>query len=63
MEPGYVLEPDCNNQANQLREDGRQFYDVKYKSHFDNLFNSAGEWFRAFGKLQFASRAKIISYC
>ncbi|KAI0781790.1 hypothetical protein C8Q75DRAFT_790036 [Abortiporus biennis] len=50
MEPGYVLEPDCNNEANRLRESGRQFYDVKYRSHFDNLFNVSGEWFRALGE-------------
>jgi hypothetical protein len=49
LEPGYVIEPDCNNQANHLRENGRQFYDVKYKGHFDNLFNSIGTWFKAFG--------------
>jgi len=49
LEPGYVLEPDCNNQANALRESGRQFYDVKYKSHFDNLFNTTTEWFKALG--------------
>ncbi|CAL1710558.1 unnamed protein product [Somion occarium] len=49
LEPGYVLDSDCNSQANQLREGGRQFYDEKYKSHFDNLFSTAGDWFRAFG--------------
>jgi hypothetical protein len=50
LEPGYVIEPDCNNQANRLRETGRQFYDDKYKGHFDNLFNSIGTWFKAFGE-------------
>lgn len=49
LEPGYVLEPDCNNHANRLRETGRQFYDEKYKGHFDNLFDSIGTWFKAFG--------------
>jgi hypothetical protein len=49
LEPGYVLEPDCNNQANRLRESGRQFYDGKYKAHFDNLFSSVGDWFKAMG--------------
>ncbi|KAK7689617.1 hypothetical protein QCA50_007410 [Cerrena zonata] len=49
LEPGYVLEPDCNNQANRLKDEGKKFYDDKYKSHFDNLFNSAGDWFRALG--------------
>ncbi|TFK35771.1 hypothetical protein BDQ12DRAFT_307288 [Crucibulum laeve] len=49
LEPGYVLEPDCNTQARRLRDSGRQFYDEKYKSHFDNLFDSLGVWFRALG--------------
>jgi len=52
LEPGYVIEPDCNNQAHRLRESGRQFYDDKYKGHFDNLFNSIGSWFKAFGEDQ-----------
>lgn len=45
-----MIEPDCNNQANHLRERGREFYDQKYKSEFDNLFNSVGEWFKAMGQ-------------
>jgi len=49
LEPGYVLDSDCNDEANQLRDSGRRFYDDKYKNHFDNLFDSAGSWFRAMG--------------
>ena len=49
LEPGYVLEPDCNNQANALREDGRRFYDDKYRGHFDNLINCTKDWFKAMG--------------
>ncbi|KAF9560678.1 hypothetical protein CPC08DRAFT_665210 [Agrocybe pediades] len=49
LEPGYVLEPDCNNHANRLRDIGRQFYDEKYKTHFDNLFGSVGGWFKGMG--------------
>ena len=49
LDAGYVLEPDCNNRGNQLRESGRQFYDGKYKGHFDNLFNSIGTFFKAMG--------------
>jgi hypothetical protein len=49
LEPGYVMEPDCNNQAIHLRETGRQFYDEKYKDQFDTLFKSIGTWFKAFG--------------
>ena len=43
------MEPDCNNQANRLRESGRRFYDEKYKTHFDNLFDKTADWFRAWG--------------
>ncbi len=50
LDPGFVLEPQCNNDANTLRENGRRFYDEKYKGHFDNLFNAAMEWFRALGE-------------
>ncbi|KAL0948737.1 hypothetical protein HGRIS_008869 [Hohenbuehelia grisea] len=49
FEPGFVLEPACNNEAKDLRESGRRFYDEKYKGHFDNLFNSVGDWFKAMG--------------
>ena len=49
LEPGFVLEPKCNDEANKLREDGRRFYDEKYRDHFDNLFNSVKDWFRAMG--------------
>ncbi|KAG5640527.1 hypothetical protein DXG03_008215 [Asterophora parasitica] len=49
LEPGYVLEPGCNEQANHLRDSGRRFYDVKYKGEFDNLFNSISGWFGAMG--------------
>jgi hypothetical protein len=44
-----VLEPACNNEANELRDSGRRFYDDKYRGHFDNLFNSIGDFFRAMG--------------
>ncbi|KAG5639678.1 hypothetical protein H0H81_005861 [Sphagnurus paluster] len=50
LQPGYVLEPDCNTQANTLRDNGRKFYDDKYKDHFDLLFNTIGAWFGAMGE-------------
>ncbi|KAL6299451.1 hypothetical protein BKA93DRAFT_588333 [Sparassis latifolia] len=49
LDAGFVLEPRCNEEANRLCESGRQFYDEKYKGHFDNLFSSTGDWFRALG--------------
>lgn len=49
LEVGYVLQPECNTQASNLRDSGRKFYDEKYKEHFDNLFKNVGDWFKAMG--------------
>jgi hypothetical protein len=50
LDAGFVIEPDCNNQGHALRDSGRKFYDEKYKSHFDNLFSTVGDWFKAMGE-------------
>jgi hypothetical protein len=50
LDAGFVIEPDSNNQGNALRESGRKFYDDKYKSHFDDLFSTVGNWFKAMGE-------------
>ncbi|KAF8632724.1 hypothetical protein AX15_001721 [Amanita polypyramis BW_CC] len=50
FEPGYVLEEACNKEAEQLRNSGREYYDVKYKDHFSHLFNSISTWFKAMGE-------------
>lgn len=63
LEPGYVLEEDCNNEAKRLRESGREFYDGKYKDHFNNLFNSIGKWFKAMGDDPVRSRSSRRSRC
>ncbi|KAH9944711.1 hypothetical protein B0H21DRAFT_863006 [Amylocystis lapponica] len=47
LQPGYVLDDQCNDRANQLRESGSQFYDEKYKGHFDNFFTSLTDWLGA----------------
>ena len=44
-----MLEPDYNNHADKLRDLGKEFYDTKYKEHFDNLFDSISNWFKAMG--------------
>ncbi|KAH9851443.1 hypothetical protein C2E23DRAFT_732995 [Lenzites betulinus] len=49
LQPGYILDDQANNRANELRDNGRQFYDDKYKGHFDNLINSVQAWFGAIG--------------
>jgi hypothetical protein len=50
LEPGFVLEPACNSRARELRDSGRQFYDGKYKEHFDRVFSSIGDFFTAMGQ-------------
>jgi Family of unknown function (DUF5923) len=50
LDPGFVLEPACNDEGNHLRETGKHFYDDKYRDHFDNLFNSVSDWFMAMGE-------------
>ncbi len=50
LEPGYVLEPKCGSEGSEIRDSGRHFYDEKYKSQFDHLFDSIGTWFSAMGE-------------
>ena len=50
LEPGYVLEDESNDRAEQLRENGRVFYDERYRGHFDNLIGCTGDWVRAIGE-------------
>jgi len=47
LEPGFVLQDECNTQGAQIRDTGRQFYDGRYKDHFDGVFNAIGEFFSA----------------
>ncbi|KAI6153000.1 hypothetical protein BKA82DRAFT_4085040 [Pisolithus tinctorius] len=47
LEAGYVLDEGCNSEGNEIRESGRKFWDGKYRTHFDNLFNAVGKWFSA----------------
>ncbi|CUA74610.1 putative protein C32A11,02c [Schizosaccharomyces pombe 972h-] [Rhizoctonia solani] len=49
LEPGYVLQPQCNSRGDEIREEGRRFFDHKYKAHKDNLFDSIQRWFTAMG--------------
>jgi hypothetical protein len=50
LEAGYVIEPACNNRGNELRESGSKFFDEKYRDHFDNIFSTIGNWFKAMGE-------------
>jgi hypothetical protein len=47
LEAGYVLEEDCNREGREIRESGRKFWEERYRSHFDNLFDSIGNLFKA----------------
>jgi len=49
LEPGYVLQPQCNQRGDEIREEGRMFFDEKYKGHKDNLFDSIQTFFTAMG--------------
>jgi len=50
LQPGYVLEPQCDTEGRGVRENGRKFYDDKYKDHFDYLFRTIGDWFMQMGE-------------
>ena len=50
LEPGFILAPLFDNQARQLRDESRQFFDVKYKAHRDNFVDAVQAWFRAWGE-------------
>lgn len=62
LEPGFVLEPACNNDANALMDSGRRFYDEKYKGHFDEFFSSVSRFFRAMGALPLPRYPRRCSY-
>lgn len=49
MEPGYVLQPDSDSRARELKENGRVYWNEKYKGHFDNVFDQVGGFFSAMG--------------
>lgn len=49
LEPGYVLQPQCNSRGDEIREEGHQFFDDKYKAHKDHLFDTIQAWFNAMG--------------
>ena len=50
LQKGYILENECEERESELRRRGRKLYDYKCKGHFDDLFNSVGDWSRAIGK-------------
>lgn len=49
LEPGWILDDECNREAEELQEKGKQFFEHKYKGHFDNFGNSVQRFFVAMG--------------
>jgi hypothetical protein len=51
IEPGFVLHPDSDRRARELKDSGRVYWDDKYKGHIDNVFDQIGNFFGAMGKV------------
>jgi hypothetical protein len=49
LEPGYILDDDSTREGERLRDDGRQYFDHKYKGHFKNLGHETADFFTAMG--------------
>ncbi|ORX38560.1 hypothetical protein BD324DRAFT_578011 [Kockovaella imperatae] len=47
LEPGWILDDECNREASQLQESGKEFFTEKYKGHQEKLFNEIQAWFTA----------------
>ncbi|KAJ7495133.1 hypothetical protein FB451DRAFT_1477676 [Mycena latifolia] len=47
LQSGYIIEPACGSRAQELQDQGRGFYQDKYKGHFDNLFDATATWFKS----------------
>lgn len=50
LEPGWILDDDCNREADQLQQQGRKFFEHKYKGHFDNFGNQVQRFFVSMGE-------------
>ncbi|EJD40905.1 hypothetical protein AURDEDRAFT_153456 [Auricularia subglabra TFB-10046 SS5] len=50
LEPGFILQPQCNSEWRTIRDDSHRFFDEKYKGHKDALFDTVSTWFKAFGE-------------
>ncbi|KAL5501687.1 hypothetical protein ACEPAH_8947 [Sanghuangporus vaninii] len=56
LESGFVLKPEFESQAHQLHAESRKFFDAKYKSHLDGLFDAIQTWFRGWSEDPFNKR-------
>lgn len=48
LDTGFVLEDECDKEGSELVESGRQFFEEKYKGHFEHFFDEVQVWFTAF---------------
>ncbi|KAL7411789.1 hypothetical protein BDY24DRAFT_121689 [Mrakia frigida] len=46
LEPGYILDDDCTDEGRVLREQGHDFFDQKYRSQKDALFDEISAYFK-----------------
>lgn len=47
LEPGYILEDASTKEGRELRDSGRQYFEGKYKGHFQRFFDEVARWFTA----------------
>jgi Family of unknown function (DUF5923) len=48
--PGFIISEDFNTGFDNLSDDGRQYFDNKYKAHQENLVKQINTFFKAFGE-------------
>lgn len=48
LKPGYILDDSCDQQGQQLVNQGKNFFQGKYKGHWDNLFDQLSSWLKEF---------------
>lgn len=49
LEPGFILEDDAEREGKQIKEDGRQYFEQKYKPAFRTLGQETSHFFGAMG--------------
>lgn len=49
LEPGFLLDEDSDRQARQLNEEGKHFFEDKYKGHFETFGDETQRFFLAMG--------------
>ena len=47
LEPGWILDDECNREGQELQQSGKEFFTDKYKGHQEKLFDEIQLWFTA----------------